>query len=176
MSRSLRGLSSQQKTEQVIPIKNDKSIRIRDGLILLSQLICLAVSGCDGNSFDTPSKKKSPSANAQTGNASQIEHHVEQAPAADRAPSEILLYRRQRPPKYPVQAVRERMQGKVILKVLVGLDGMPEEIEVTKSSGSQELDGAAIAAVNTWIFNVGMKNGGAIRGYVMVPIEFNLNQ
>lgn len=68
------------------------------------------------------------------------------------------------------------MQGKVILKVLVGLDGKPEEINVEKSSGYRVLDQAAIAAVKTWIFNAGLKNGSASRGYALVPIEFNLNQ
>ena len=68
------------------------------------------------------------------------------------------------------------MEGKVVLKVLVGLDGKPEEITVESSSGHRVLDQAAIAAVKTWIFNAGQKNGQASRGYALVPIEFDLNQ
>jgi hypothetical protein len=30
--------------------------------------------------------------------------------------------------------------------------------------------------VKTWTFNAGIKNGVAIRGYVLVPIEFNVGQ
>ncbi|MGB0133965.1 energy transducer TonB [Dokdonella sp.] len=84
--------------------------------------------------------------------------------------------RRERPPKYPPQAVRERMEGEVVLKVLVGLDGKPEEIILDRSSGYEELDRASIAAVKRWDFNVGMENGSPIRGYVLVPMQFNLNQ
>ena len=96
-------------------------------------------------------------------------------PPVDIAPSENISYRRLRPPKYPPQAVRQRMEGKVVLKVLVGLDGKPEEITVEKTSGYRVLDQAAIAAVKTWVFNAGQKNGAASRGYALVPIEFNLS-
>ena len=66
------------------------------------------------------------------------------------------------------------MEGKVILKVLVDLDGEPEEISLEKSSGHEELDRSAIAAVKTWAFNAGVKNGSPSPGYVLVPIEFTL--
>lgn len=79
-----------------------------------------------------------------------------------------------RPPRYPPQAVRQRQEGKVILKVLVGVDGSPQEITVEKSSGSRLLDNAAIAAVKTWRFNPGSKGGRPAPGYALVPIEFNL--
>ena len=80
-----------------------------------------------------------------------------------------------RPPKYPPQAVRQRQQGKVLLKVLVGFDGKPEEMTVEKSSGSRLLDQAAIAAVKTWMFNPGQKGGKPAAGYALVPIDFNLS-
>lgn len=97
-------------------------------------------------------------------------------PPADIAPSENISYRKMRPPKYPPQAVRQRQQGKVLLKVLVGLDGTPEEVTVEKSSGSRLLDQAAIDAVKTWKFNPGSKGGQPSRGYALVPIEFNLSE
>lgn len=81
-----------------------------------------------------------------------------------------------RPPKYPPQAVRQHMTGKVLLKVLVGVDGSPEEVTVEKSSGSRLLDQAAIEAVKNWKFNAGSKGGKPSRGYALVPIEFNLNE
>jgi periplasmic protein TonB len=92
------------------------------------------------------------------------------------APSEDLRFRRQYPPKYPVQAVRERMEGKVILKVLVGLEGEPEEISLEKSSGYELLDRSAITAVKSWTFVAGVKKGYVTRSYLLVPIEFNLSQ
>ena len=46
-----------------------------------------------------------------------------------------------------------------MLKVLIGADGSPQEVTVEKSSGSRDLDQAAIAAVKTWMFNPGQKGG-----------------
>lgn len=97
-------------------------------------------------------------------------------PPADIAPSENISYRKMRPPRYPPQAVRQHITGKVMLKVLVGADGTPEEVTVEKSSGSRLLDQAAIDAVKTWKFNPGSKGGQPSRGYALVPIEFNLNE
>ena len=79
-----------------------------------------------------------------------------------------------RPPKYPPQAVREHHTGKVILKVLIALDGSPKDITVEKSSGFRELDQAAIAAARNWSFNPGRRNGQLYEGYALVPIDFSL--
>jgi len=98
------------------------------------------------------------------------------APPQDIAPSENISYRRMRPPKYPPQAVRQRITGEVMLKVLVGPDGSPQEITVEKSSGSRLLDKAAIDAVKNWMFNPGQKNGQPAPGYALVPIKFDLNE
>jgi protein TonB len=81
-----------------------------------------------------------------------------------------------RPPRYPPIAIREHHSGKVILKVLIGIDGSPKEVTVEKSSGYRELDQAAIAAAKTWIFNPGTRNGKPYEGYALVPIDFNLNE
>lgn len=80
-----------------------------------------------------------------------------------------------RPPKYPPQAARQHQEGTVILKVLVGIDGSPQDITVEKSSGSRLLDRAAIDAVKNWKFNPGQKGGKPSPGYALVPIEFKLS-
>lgn len=72
--------------------------------------------------------------------------------------------------------MRQRQQGKVLLKVLVGADGSPLEITVQKSSGSRLLDQAAIDAVKTWKFNPGSKGGHPVQGYALVPFDFNLSE
>jgi len=92
------------------------------------------------------------------------------------APSENISYRKLRPPRYPPQAVREHHTGRVVLKVLIGVDGKPKDITVEKSSGHRELDRAAIAAVKTWVFNPGTRNGVPYEGYALVPFDFNLNE
>jgi protein TonB len=64
----------------------------------------------------------------------------------------------------------------VMLKVLVGANGVPTEVTVEKSSGSRLLDQAAIEAVKTWVFNPGQKGGKPASGYALVPIDFNLSE
>lgn len=97
-------------------------------------------------------------------------------PPQDIAPSENVSYRKFRPPKYPPQAIREHHIGKVILRVLIAVDGSPKEVTVEKSSGFRELDQAAIAAAKTWTFNPGKRNGQPYEGYALVPFDFNLNE
>ena len=63
-----------------------------------------------------------------------------------------------------------------MLKVLVGPNGVPQDITVEKSSGSRLLDQAAIEAVKTWVFNPGSKGGKPASGYALVPIDVNLSE
>lgn len=79
-----------------------------------------------------------------------------------------------RPPKYPPQAVREHHTGKVVLKVLIGVDGSPKDVTVEKSSGYRELDQSAVAAAKTWMFNPGRRDGQPYEGYALIPVDFNL--
>lgn len=89
--------------------------------------------------------------------------------------SEDAAYGRGRfPPKYPPLAKRRGMEGKVMLKVLIGLDGRPVDIKIHKSSRHKILDKAAIAAVKKWKFKPAKKNGKAVQDWVLVPINFSL--
>jgi periplasmic protein TonB len=149
---------------------------IRQRLFWSSLLICFIVSGCGGSAPGSTSTAIPQSTDPQPESSSPIGPPAQPPPPVDSAPSEIRRFRRDRPPKYPVQAVRERMEGKVILKVLVGLEGEPEEISLEKSSGYELLDRAAITAAKSWTFNAGVKKGIVTRSYLLVPIEFNLAQ
>ena len=81
-----------------------------------------------------------------------------------------------RPPRYPPQAIRRRLEGEVMLRVLVSVDGSPLKILVDKSSRHRELDQAAMQAVKSWKFNPEVRNGRAVEGWVLVPISFRLNE
>lgn len=97
------------------------------------------------------------------------------APAPSYGATEDSSYRRLKPPRYPPQAMRRREEGEVLLRVLVGTDGRPVQIEVEKSSRSRLLDQAAIQAVREWVFNPGMKEGVPVQSWVLVPIKFSLS-
>ncbi|QBB72019.1 energy transducer TonB [Pseudolysobacter antarcticus] len=76
---------------------------------------------------------------------------------------------------YPREALRAREQGKVILHVMVDAEGLPQTIEIAKSSGSPRLDRAAREAVLHWHFVAAIENGKTIASWVQVPIAFNLS-
>jgi protein TonB len=67
------------------------------------------------------------------------------------------------------------MEGRCVLRVMVGADGLANFVQISQSSGYSLLDQAAIAAVKTWRFVPAKRNGQAITDSVTVPIRFNLN-
>ncbi len=78
--------------------------------------------------------------------------------------------------RYPPTAVRKREQGEVQLRVLIGRNGTPLKVELARSSGSRELDRAALKAVLAWRFVAAEHNGTSVEAWVIVPINFNLDQ
>jgi len=95
----------------------------------------------------------------------------------DTPPTEDLSYRRMYPPKYPAEAVRNRVTGKVMLKVSVDERGMPTSAEVESvkpEESARVLADAAIATAMKWRFNPGIKDGVPVGGSVMVPVDFML--
>lgn len=75
------------------------------------------------------------------------------------------------PPRYPMEARRKREQGIVVLLVLLGLDGSVADISISKSSGFDSLDKAALHAVRRWRWSPTQRNGAPVmvRGLVEIP-------
>lgn len=100
------------------------------------------------------------------------------APVKDKplyiAPSFGADYLHNPAPQYPNMARRKGEQGRVLLKVLVTLNGDAGNVSLVKSSGSTYLDEAAINAVKNWKFIPARSNNEAVSGYVTVPISFSL--
>lgn len=92
---------------------------------------------------------------------------------ADVAPVALAYNTRTRIP-YPHDAAKLHQQGTVILRVLVGVDGVPLTVEIERSSGSRSLDIAARDAVRHWTFQAGTRNGIAAAQWARVPISFSL--
>lgn len=78
------------------------------------------------------------------------------------------------PPPYPTSAKERGIEGKVILEVLVSKDGLPLNVKIFSSSGSQLLDQSALETVNNWQFIPAKQFGQNIIAKVFVPIEFKL--
>lgn len=81
---------------------------------------------------------------------------------------------RMKPPVYPPRCLRLGIEGLVKVRVLVGEDGMPQEVTIGQSSGDSALDRAAMEAVQEWAFTPAMRNGSPVRAWAVVPIEFKL--
>jgi TonB family C-terminal domain len=88
-----------------------------------------------------------------------------------------LQYLRAPAPPYPREALRDGLQGSVLLRVLVGVDGQPLEVSIAKSSGHKVLDQAAREQVlRRWKFHAAMQQGTPVQAYGLVPIDFSLSR
>ena len=78
-------------------------------------------------------------------------------------------------PRYPREEARAGVQGRVILRILVGIDGRPLAVTIDKSSGNRVLDRTAREHVlKTWIFKPAMRNGQPVQAYGLVPMDFTM--
>lgn len=86
-----------------------------------------------------------------------------------------LQYLRAPPPPYPRDALRGGLQGSVLLRVLVGIDGQPLQVSIEKSSGHRILDQAARDQVlKRWKFQAALQQGIPVQAYGLVPVDFSL--
>jgi|GEM_PF-73532 len=146
-------------------------------------------------SIDAPGSTPAPHA-APANDLARLGIHEPGTPAppvADAPPNENLAFRKMYPPVYPPDAVKLRIGAKVMLKVLVGVDGSPKTAEIAKlelvgtpkpgadgkpadvSAAKAEFARVSIAATMSWKFEPGMKDGKPQEGYVLVPIDFSLH-
>jgi periplasmic protein TonB len=77
-------------------------------------------------------------------------------------------------PQYTDEARESKLQGTVLLEVLVGADGRASEIRVSKGMG-MGLDERAVQSVRTWHFNPARNAGQrAVAAWVTVEAVFRL--
>jgi protein TonB len=74
-------------------------------------------------------------------------------------------------PVYPPLALKARIGGTVVLRILVSEKGLPLDVQVARKAPGG-LDEAAAAAVRRWTFTPAMKDGVPVRTWLMVPIPF----
>jgi protein TonB len=99
---------------------------------------------------------------------------VSSSTSADVAPT-ALAYNTRTRVIYPRDARARGEHGTVVLRVLVGTDGLPQTVEIETSSGSRSLDIAARDAVKHWSFRPGTRDGVARSAWARVPIAFDLS-
>jgi len=91
------------------------------------------------------------------------------------APGVVSLAYRSSPLRFPSQALRLRMQGTVLLRVLVDENGKPIDVIVDHSSGYPLLDKSAREQVlASWLFQPAVMDGHAVKAWAQVPVSFVL--
>lgn len=96
------------------------------------------------------------------------------APAKESAAISGLASLGNPPPEYPGAALRKGMEGRVILRIKVLPNGRAGSVEVTKSSGKQVLDDAAVETVRNWKFVPAKRGDTPIEGFATQTIDFKL--
>ena len=75
-------------------------------------------------------------------------------------------------PQYPQDAFDKRIQGVVMVEILIGERGEVAHAEIRKSIPA--LDAAALSCVRTWKFSPGARNGRAIPVVALAPVSFRI--
>jgi TonB family protein len=76
-------------------------------------------------------------------------------------------------PAYTDEAGQAKIEGTVMLKVVIGTDGLAHDISVVKGLDAG-LDGKAAEAVQQWRFAPGTKNGEPVAVQATIEINFRL--
>lgn len=91
-------------------------------------------------------------------------------------PDASIAYLEKPQAEYPRLARRRGEQGRVLLRVLIDAQGLPETVAIEESSRFDELDRAAIAAVRRARFRPYVKDGRAQPAIAVVPFTFRLEE
>jgi TonB family protein len=76
-------------------------------------------------------------------------------------------------PEYSDMARLAKLQGTVVLKIVVGTDGLAHDIQLLRGVGLG-LDEKAAEAIVKWIFNPGSRNGQPVPVMATVEVNFKL--
>jgi TonB family protein len=76
-------------------------------------------------------------------------------------------------PEYSDEARKSKYQGSVLLSAIIGPDGRPRNLHVTRSLG-MGLDEKALDAVTKWRFDPAQKDGHPVAVQVNIEVVFRL--
>ena len=99
---------------------------------------------------------------------------VAAAQPAVQLPSSDADYLQNPKPAYPAMSRRLNEQGRSVIKVLIGIDGVPKQADIAKSSGFDRLDQAALSTVMRWRFVPGKRGGVPEAMWFNVPFNWVL--
>jgi protein TonB len=82
--------------------------------------------------------------------------------------------RKQVKPKYTDEALRQKIQGSVLLELVVKSDGRPANIRVVQSLDPGGLDDRAVMAARQWEFEPGRLGGVPVDVLVTLMLDFRI--
>ena len=76
-------------------------------------------------------------------------------------------------PAYPEELRDEKVEGTIVLNVVIGTDGMVQSVSLDK--GEPRFAAAALDAVRQWRFKPGTKDGKPVKVQAKIEVNFRLN-
>jgi periplasmic protein TonB len=135
-----------------------------------------------------PAPQATPDTTPSTNAATEVQHgpasgFAMAAPAA--APAPAPLPRPEQPSteaeylvspsrEYPLRCMRRREQGRVVVRVLIGVDGNAENAEIASSSGSECLNREALATAMAAKYKPVIRGGVAVQAWRNASYKFVL--
>lgn len=122
---------------------------------------------------ETPPKSVTPPAPAAP-SASAVAAVAVPAAQPRLLPASNIAYLVPPPIELPLASRRLGEQGLVLLRVLVGIDGLPRQVSVQRSSGHARLDEQAVAAMKRARFKPQTDQGMPIEWIVIAPLQYEI--
>jgi len=97
--------------------------------------------------------------------------HIETGPSPglhDEPPRAVRITK----PAYPREAYTQRIQGTVLVEILISASGAVVHAEIRRSIPA--LDAAALACVKQWLFNPARLNGRPVPTLARAPVGFRI--
>jgi periplasmic protein TonB len=129
------------------------------------------------SSATTPeSSAAAPTATATAPASAYAGSNVNAPPAPPKVtqPSTDADYLNNARPQYPAMSKRLNEQGKVVVRVLIGVDGSASQATIQTSSGFYRLDQAALSTVLSWRYVPGKRGGVPEAMWFDVPVNWVL--
>jgi TonB family protein len=97
-------------------------------------------------------------------------------PGLVQVPAHVMASRivKQVQPKYPAEAKKQKIQGAVVLSVLIGKDGTVENLKVV--SGPKVLQRSALDAVRQWTYEPFLLNGNPVEVETTISVVYTLRE
>jgi protein TonB len=78
-------------------------------------------------------------------------------------------------PPYPDLAREAGVEGRVLVHVLVGIDGHVLRAEADPHATVPMLEAAAVEAAREWVFTPALANGHPVKAWATIPFNFTLH-